>query len=79
MTNFYFLETVKSVLGSSINNYCTSQKTHSLNSECSSQLCSDSKVDLKPEFVFKGKGSQTHFTPQQSVNYQWAPRGIASY
>ena len=42
---------------------------------CFTQLCSDPKVSLKPEFVFKGKGTRTHLTPPQGVNYQWAPKG----
>ena len=42
---------------------------------CFTQLCSDPKVDLKLEFVFKGKGTRTHLTPPEGVNYQWAPKG----
>ena len=42
---------------------------------CFTQLCSDPKVDLKPEFVFKGKGTRRHLTPPEGVNYQWAPKG----
>ena len=42
---------------------------------CFIQLCSDPKVALKPEFVFKGKGTRTHLTPSEGVNYQWAPKG----
>ena len=42
---------------------------------CFTQLCSDPKVDLKPEFVFKGKGTRTHLTPPEGVNCQWAPKG----
>ena len=42
---------------------------------CFTQLCSDPKVDLKPEFVFKGKGTRTHLTPPEGVNYQWPPKG----
>ena len=30
---------------------------------------------MKPEFVFKGKGTQTHRTPPEGINYQWAPKG----
>ena len=37
---------------------------------CFTQLCSDPKVDLKPEFVFKGKGTRTHLTPPEVINYQ---------
>ena len=42
---------------------------------CFTQLCSDPKVDLKSEFVFKGKGTRTNLTPPDGVNYQWAPKG----
>ena len=42
---------------------------------CFTQLCNDAKVDLKPEFVFKVKGTRTHITPPEGVNYQWAPKG----
>ena len=42
---------------------------------CSTQLCSDPKVDLKPEFVFKGKGTRTHLTPPESISYHWASKG----
>ena len=42
---------------------------------CFTQLCSDPKVDLKPELVFKGKGTRTHLTPPEGVNYQWPPKG----
>ena len=42
---------------------------------CFTQLRSDPKVDLKPEFVFKGKGTRTHLTPPEGVSYQWAPKG----
>ena len=42
---------------------------------CFTQLCSDPKVDLKPEFAFKGKGTRTHLTPPEGVNYQWTPKG----
>ena len=42
---------------------------------CLTQLCSDPKVQLKPEFVFKGKGTRTHLTPPQGVHFRWAPKG----
>ena len=42
---------------------------------CFTQLCSHPKVDLKSEFVFKGKGTRTHVTPPQGVNHQWPPKG----
>ena len=37
------------------------------------QVCSDSRV--QPEFVFKGKGTQSHLNPPPGVNVQWAPKG----
>ena len=42
---------------------------------CFTQLCSDPRIDLKPEFVFKGKGTRTHLTPPEGVNYEWVPKG----
>ena len=39
------------------------------------QLCSDPKIELKPEFVFKGKRTRAHLTPPKGVHYQWAPKG----
>ena len=39
------------------------------------QLCSDPEIELKPEFVFRGKGTRTHFTPPKAVYYQCAPKG----
>ena len=30
---------------------------------------------LKPEFVFKGKGTRTHLNPPDGMNVQWAPKG----
>ena len=42
---------------------------------CFTQLCSDPKIKLKAEFVFKGKGTRTHLTPPKSVHYQWTPKG----
>ena len=72
-------------------NESASQKTLSLKSEevfvkenyilsrekvtCFTELCSDPKIELKPEFGFKGKGTRTHFTPPKGVHYQWAPQG----
>ena len=38
---------------------------------CFIQLWSNPKVDLKPEFIFKGKGTRIHLTPPEGVNYQW--------
>ena len=67
-------------------NESVSQKTLSLKSEdvfvkenymlsrervtCFTQLCSDPKVQLKPEFMFKGKGTRTHLTPPEGVNFR---------
>ena len=42
---------------------------------CFTQLCSDPKIELKPEFAFKGKGTRTHLTPPKDVHYQWDPKG----
>ena len=72
-------------------NESASQKTLSLKSEkvfvkenymfsrervtCFKQFCSDPKIELKPEFVFKSKGTRTHLTPPKGVHYQWAPKG----
>ena len=41
---------------------------------CFTQLCSNPKVGLKREFVFKGKGNRTYLTSPQGVTYQWAPK-----
>ena len=61
-----------------------SQKTLSLKSEvfvkenymlsrekvtCFTQLYSDLKIELKPEFVFKGKGTRTCLIPPKDVHY----------
>ena len=32
-------------------------------------------MELKPEFVFKGKGTRTHHTSLKGVHHQWAPKG----
>ena len=65
-------------------NASASQKTLSLKSEvfvkenymlsrervtCFTQLYSDQKIELKPEFVFKGKCTRTHLTPPKDVHY----------
>ena len=42
---------------------------------CFTQLCSDPKVQLKPEFVFKDKGTWTHLTPPEGVIFCWSPKG----
>ena len=71
-------------------NESASQKTLSLKSEevfvkenymlsrervpCLTQLCSDPKIQLKPEFVFKVIGTRTHLTPPKGVHNQWTPK-----
>ena len=42
---------------------------------CFTQICSDPKVTLLPEFIFKDEGTRTHLVPPEGVNYQWAPKG----
>ena len=42
---------------------------------CFTQLCCDPKIELKLEFVFKGKRTRTHLTLPKGVHYQWAPKG----
>ena len=42
---------------------------------CFTQLCSDPKIEQRPELALKGKGTQTHLTPPKGVHYQWAPNG----
>ena len=42
---------------------------------CFTHLCSDPITELKPEFVFEGKGTRRHLTPPKGVHYQWAPKG----
>ena len=37
--------------------------------------CSDPKVTLKPEFVFKGKGTRTKINPPDDMKFPWAPKG----
>ena len=39
------------------------------------QLCSDPGVILKPEFVFKGKGTRTVLHPPKGIKFNWAPKG----
>ena len=64
-------------------NESASQKTLSLKSEevflkenymlsrervtCFTQVCIDPKIELKPEFVFKGKGTRTHTSLLQKM------------
>ena len=43
---------------------------------CFTQLCSDSKTELKPELAFKGKGTRTHLTPPKGVHYQWVQKDL---
>ena len=62
---------LKSKAGFVKENYMLSRKRVT----CFTQLCSDLKVYLKPEFVFKGKGTRTYLTPLQGVNYQQALKG----
>ena len=42
---------------------------------CFTKFCSDPKIELKPEFIFKGKGTRTHLTPPKGVHHPWAPKG----
>ena len=37
---------------------------------CLTQFYSDLKIELKLEFVFKGKGTRTQLTPPKGVHYQ---------
>ena len=39
------------------------------------QISSDPSVVVKPEFVFKGKGTRTKINPPKGINYHWAPKG----
>ena len=54
------------------------KENHSLSREritVYTQVCSDLKVSLKPEFVFKGKGVRVKLNPPQDVKFQWGPKG----
>ena len=42
---------------------------------CFTQLGSDLKIELKPEFAFKSKSKGTHLTSPKGVYYQWTPKG----
>ena len=42
---------------------------------CFVQLWSNPKGDLKPELLIESKGTQTHLTPPEGVNYQSVPKG----
>ena len=39
------------------------------------QVSSDPKVLVNPEFAFKGKGTRTVLNPPPSTKFQWAPKG----
>ena len=39
------------------------------------QVVSDNKINLIPEFVFKGVGTRTKLQPPDGVKYQWDPKG----
>ena len=39
------------------------------------QTSSDSSIDLKPEFVFKGKGTRTKLNPPSGIKFQWSESG----
>eukprot|EP00794_Sanderia_malayensis_P013649 gene13649-15078_t len=39
------------------------------------QVCSDTSLKFKPEFVFKGKGARTHLNPPDGVKIHWSPKG----
>ena len=39
------------------------------------QTSSDSSIDLKPEFVSKGKGTRTKLNPPSGIKFQWYESG----
>ena len=39
------------------------------------QASSDPSIKVFPEFVFKGKGTRTHFQPPAGIKFHWAPKG----
>ena len=39
------------------------------------QTSSSSSIDLKPEFVFKGKGTRTKLNPPSGIKFQWSESG----
>ena len=39
------------------------------------QLCSDPSMTLKPEFVFKGKGTRTELHLPEGIKFNWVPEG----
>ena len=40
------------------------------------QVSSDPDLTLKPEFVFKGKGTKTSLYPPDGIKYNWALKGL---
>ena len=40
------------------------------------QTSSDSSIDLKPEFVSKGKGTRTKLNPLSGIKFQWSEKGL---
>ena len=38
------------------------------------QVSSDPNLTLKPELVFKGKGTRTSLHPPDGIKYNWAPK-----
>ena len=39
------------------------------------QVSSDPAIVVKPEFVFKGKGTRIKLNPPDGIKYHWAPKG----
>ena len=39
------------------------------------QVSGDPDLKLKPELVFKGKGTRTSLQPPDGIKYNWAPKG----
>ena len=39
------------------------------------QVSSDPSIIVKPEFVFKGKGTRTVLNPPEGIKFHWAPKG----
>ena len=39
------------------------------------QVSSDPDLTLKPDFIFKGKGTKTSLHPPDGIKYNWAPKG----
>ena len=40
------------------------------------QVSSDPVIVVKPEFVFKGKGTRIKQNPPDGIKYHWAPKGL---